>query len=221
MKRWLATLTITTYLSALAFGIACHAMNFALSSHPAMYYVVWDMFCGWSAHEIRYHLVAEGESGNFYRLSPAPWNTFAPYGDLERTQYDVVGNAHRAIAMNTLQHTDHEPMVRFLLVEESWPKKYNLPDHLWAYRFDEPKDPHSYFWVRTVFSGEGELIQANHDYISHLQSLAIADNPRLKSDSMRGKPFYAVDPSLRSSTPAMGAGTYLGTEMNLSHPSAN
>ena len=221
MKRWLAKLAIGSYLTALTLGIVCHAMNFGLNAHPVVYYFVWDMFCGWSAHEVRYHLVAEGESGNHYRLSPAPWNTFAPYGDLERDQYDVIGFTHAKIGLNTLRHTDHEPMVRFFLVEEAWPKKYNLPDHIWATRFDEPKDPHSYFWLKTTYSDDGMVLRANRDYISNLQTLAVIDNPRLKADAQRGKPFYAVDPVHRNSSTATGAGTYLGSETPWSRPSAN
>ncbi len=221
MKRWLAWLTISSYLTALSLGISCHAMNFGLSSHPAIYYFVWDMFCGWSAHEVRYHLIAEGESGNHYRLSPAPWNTFAPYGDLERAQYDVIGNAYVQIALNTLRHTEHEPITRFFVVEEAWPKKYNLPDHLWAMRFDEPKDPHSYFWLKATFAGDGSVLHYNSDFVSNLQALAIIDNPRLKADSQRGKPFYAVDPAHRNKASAMGDGGYLGGDVPWAHPSAN
>ena len=53
MKNWFAKLTIGLYLSMSFIGIAAHAMNFGTNSHPAMYYFVWDMFCGWAAHEIR------------------------------------------------------------------------------------------------------------------------------------------------------------------------
>lgn len=197
MRRWLAMVTIGTYLTALAMGIACHAMNFGTGIHPGMYYLVWDMFCGWSAHEVRYHIIGEGESGAHYRLSPAPWTTFAPYGDLERAQYDALGSTYIKIAMNTLKHTEHEPIMRMYVVEEAWPKKYNLPDQLWAAKFDEPKDPHSYFHVKTIYDGEGAVIQANQDYISTLQTMAITNNPRLRADSLRGKPFYAVDPAYR------------------------
>lgn len=200
MKRWLAKLIIGSYLTALAMGVGCYAMNFGMSSHPIVYFFVWDMFCGWSAHEVRYHLVAEGESGAFYRLSPPPWNTFSPYGDLERDQYDAIGHTHAKIAMNTLRHSEHEPITRFFLVEEVWPKKFNLPDHLWAARFDEPKDPHSYFWLKATFDGEGSVLQGNGDYITHLTSLSVTDNPRLKADTMRGKPFFAIDPAHRSSS---------------------
>lgn len=221
MKRWLAKLTIGTYLTALSLGIVCHAMNFGLSAHPAMYYFVWDMFCGWSAHEVRYHLIGEGESGEYYRLSPAPWNTFAPYGDLERDQYDALGGAHASIAMNTLRHTEHEPITRFFLVEEAWPKKYNLADHLWASRFDEPKDPHSYCWLKSTYDANGTVLQSNGDYISHLTSLTITDNPRLKADSQRGKPFFAVEPNRRANSLSAGAAVYIGTEAQWTRPSAN
>jgi hypothetical protein len=221
MKTWLAKLTIGTYLTALTLGIVCHAMNFGTSAHPAMYYFVWDMFCGWSAHEVRYHLIAEGESGAYYRLSPAPWNTFAPYGDLERDQYDALGNTHHKIAMNTLRHTEHEPISRFFLVEETWPKKYNLPDHVWTERFDEVKDPHSYFWLKQTFSGEGVVLQSNPDFISYLTGLSITDNPRLKADSLRGKPFFAVDPAHRTASSGLPGGVYTGGDATWSRPSAN
>ncbi|MBM4075207.1 MAG: hypothetical protein FJ267_06145, partial [Planctomycetes bacterium] len=87
MRRWFAKITIGLYLSVLSVGIISHAMNFGTFSHPAMYYIVWDMFCGWTAHEIRYHVIAEGESGTYYDVSQGPWGTFMPYGDLPRSQY--------------------------------------------------------------------------------------------------------------------------------------
>jgi hypothetical protein len=220
MKRWLARLTICTYLSALIIGTSCHAMNFGLSSHPIFYYFVWDMFCGWSAHEIRYHLVGEGESGAHYQLSPAPWNTFAPYGDMERGQYDTLGNAHAKIAVNTLKHTDHEPITRIFLIEEVWSKKYNLPEGLWALRFDEPKDPHSYFWLKATMDGDGKLVQYNRDYLTNLLSMTIADNPRLKADSLRGKPFYAVNPAQRDSDLTVGHSTFMGNGPGVTSPNS-
>ena len=212
MKRWLAKISIACYLSALLAGVACHAMNFGLSFHPITYYFVWDMFCGWSAHEFGYHLIGEGESGAHYHLSPAPWNTFAPYGDLERGQYDTIGHAHAKIALNTLNHTDHEPITRMFLVEEMWPKKYNLPDHLWALRFDEPKDPHSYFWLKAIMSGDGTLLQNNFDLVSHLTQLAVADNPRLKADSLRGKPFITISESFRRIATTSSDGFHTGKD---------
>jgi len=198
MRKLLSKVFIGTYLTALSLGIACHAMNFGLGKHPFIYFFVWDMFCGWSAHETRYHLIAEGESGNHYRLAPGPWGSFHPYGDLDRSQYDVVGNCHARIALNTLRQTEHEPMVRIFLIEESWTKKNNLSDDVWAMQFEEPRDPHSYFWHRATYDPDGNVMYHGPDYISYLLTQSIVDNPRLKSDSLRGKPFFAVDPSQRS-----------------------
>lgn len=195
MRRWLATGFITTYLAFLGYGIVSHALKFQTFAHPVMYFTVWDMFCGWQAYESRVHLVAEGESGQIYELSPPPWSEFAPFGDLARTHYDVLGNSFKRIALNTLKYTQHEPMRRILIVEEVWQKKYNLPDDLWAVRFDEPKDPKSYFWLRGTFTPDGDLQYAVPDFISHSGALAVASNPRLQADAQRGRPFFAVNPA--------------------------
>lgn len=220
MKRWLAKLTIGTYLTALALGIVSHAMNFGTGAHPVMYYLVWDMFCGWSAHELRYHIVGESESGQYYKLTPAPWSTFAPYGDLERAQYDALGNSYIKIAMNTLRHTEHEPISRIYVIEEAWPKKYNLPDNLWAAQFDEPKDAHSYFHLKSIYDGDGMALQILPDYITTLQRMAVTNNPRLRADSLRGRPFFAVEPTLRG-TYLMEPQSTLPPESASSEPSWN
>ncbi len=221
MRRWFAKLTIGLYVSALFLGITAHAMNFGGSSHPAMYYFVWDMFCGWTAHEIRYHVVAEGESGTYYDVSQGPWSTFTPYGDLSRAQYDAAGNAHHKMALNTLRHTDHEPIVRILVAEEVWPKKFNLPDHVWNLRFDEPKDPKSYFWLKTVLDPEGNVLSHRPTYLSVLFTKTIANNPRLQADTMRGKPFFAVNPGYRSASSGISIDSTAGAEAIWDHPSAN
>lgn len=198
MRHWLSTGFIVVYLSALGWGIVSHALKFANFSHPVMYYLVWDMFCGWAAYESRNHLIAEGVSGEFYELSPAPWGTFAPFGDLPRTHYDAYGQTLRNISLRTLERTEHEPIRRILVVEEAWPKKYNLPDDLWAIRFGEPKDAFSYFWLRAAYTGDGDLLELNQDFVSHSTSATIVDNPRLREDAKRGRPFYAVSPYHRT-----------------------
>jgi hypothetical protein len=104
-----------------------------------MYYFVWDMFCGWSAYDSRMHIVAEGESQTFYRLTPAPWGEFQPFGSLGREHYDSFNGHGVNIGMNVLKHTQHEPMVRLFVIEESWAKKYNLPDAVWKTRYDGSK----------------------------------------------------------------------------------
>ncbi|MBI1345369.1 hypothetical protein GC163_03690 [bacterium] len=197
MRRWLATGFITSYLAFLGWGIVSHALKFQVFSHPVMYFTVWDMFCGWQAYESRIHIVAEGDSGTFYELSPPPWGDFAPFGDLARVHYDALGNSFVRIAQNTLKNTEHEPIRRMLVVEECWQKKYNLPEHLWAMRFDEPKDPKSYFWLRATFTPEGDLMYAGPDFVGYHASLAVCENPRLMSDAKRGRPFFSVNPALR------------------------
>lgn len=193
MKRWFSNLTIGLYLTALSLGIACHTMNFCSASHPVMYYFVWDMFCGWSSHEIRYHVIGEGESGTVYELAPGPWARFMPYGDLDRLHYDVLGNAHRRMALNTLKRTDHEPIRRVVMLEEVWPKKYNLSDRTWAMRFDEPKDPMSYFWQTAEMTADGQVTSAVPNYLQFLNSKSVAANPRLMNDMQIGKPAYIIN----------------------------
>ena len=198
MKRWFTNLVIGTYLTAMAVGIAAHALNFGAAAHPLMYYFVWDMFCGWSSHELRYHVIGEGESGTYYELAPGPWTRFMPYGDLDRLHYDVLGNSHRRMALNSLKRTDHEPIRRVVMIEEIWPKKYNLSDRIWAMRFDEPKEPMSYFWQLSEMTEDGRVISVVPNYLTYLHTKSVSDNPRLVADTYKGKPQYIVDPRYRT-----------------------
>jgi hypothetical protein len=197
MRRWLVSGFIASYLGFLGYGIASHALGFQVFVHPVMYFAVWDMFCGWQAYETRIHVVAEGESGQLYQLSPPPWSDFAPFGDLSRAHYDAFGHSFRRIGMNTLENTEHEPIRRFFAVEECWQKKYNLPDEIWATRFDEPKDPYSYFWLRASFTPDGNAQYAATHFTQHAYGQMVSDNPRLLADSRRGRPFFSVNPNLR------------------------
>ena len=197
MKRWLSNLVIGLYLTALSVGITAQTMNCGSACHPAMYFFVWDMFCGWSSHEIRYHVIGEGESGTCYELAPGPWKQFMPYGDLPRAHYDVLGNSHRKMALNALAQTDHEPIRRVIMVEEVWSKKFNMSDRSWYNRFDEPKDPLSYFWQRAEMTADGRVISAVPDYLSYLQTAKVADNPRLIQDLQQGRDHFVLNPSQR------------------------
>ena len=197
MKRWLSNLVIGLYLTALSVGITAQTMNCGSACHPAMYFFVWDMFCGWSSHEIRYHVIGEGESGTCYELAPGPWKQFMPYGDLPRAHYDVLGNSHRKMALNALAQTDHEPIRRVIMVEEVWSKKFNMSDRSWYNRFDEPKDPLSYFWQRAEMTADGRVISAVPDYLSYLQTAKVADNPRLIQDLQQGRDQFVLNPSQR------------------------
>jgi len=194
MRRWLSCLFIAGYLGSLCLGISSQALKFGTMSHPAMYFVIWDMFCGWSTFEARYHLIAEGESGTHYWLAPGPWGDFQPYGDIDRNHYDYHGNGLLRMAQNTLRHSEHEPIRRIISVEECWPKKYNLPDHLWAMRCAEPKDPISYFWVRNVYTADGQPLQGRPSYLTQLYTESIFKNPRLQADAKRGQQVFAVNP---------------------------
>jgi hypothetical protein len=198
MKRWLSNCIIGLYLTALSIGIIAHTMKFGSAAHPAMYYFVWDMFCGWSSHEIRYHVIGQGESGSYYELAPGPWGTFMPYGDLDRMHYDVLGNAQHKMALNALKRTDHEPIHRIVILEEVWPKQYNLSDHMWSLRYDQPKDRMSYYWQRAEMTDDGHVISAVGEYLDYLQKKSVADNPRLRDDLHRGQDHFALSPSLRS-----------------------
>lgn len=190
-RRWLATLFISGYLGALAVGVAAHAVSVGTSAHPLCYFFVWDMFCGWASHEIRYHVIAEGESGQYYTLCPAPWGDFGPFHDLPRHHYDAMGIHFGRMGANTLRNTVHEPMLRMLVIEENWSKKFNLPDELWAIRHDVPKDPLSYYWHWQTYSPEGDVIQVNNTWLAEQGNRTLFDNPRLVRDSLKGQSFQS------------------------------
>ncbi len=194
MKRWLSKLTIVCYLSTLAFGIFSHTLSYKNVSHPFMYYIVWDMFCGWSAHDTRVHIISEGESGKYYELTPAPWGELTPYGSIGRRHYDMWAQFGYQFAHNTLAHTRHEPMTRIFVIEESWAKKYNMPDWLWNQRYDEPKDPKMYYHVRQVMDANGSMLVNQPSWLAMQAHASISRNPRLQTDMQRNRPFYALDP---------------------------
>ncbi len=191
LKRGLTYLTITSYIGILLFGIFSHTFTYKTGRHPTMYYIVWDMFCGWSAYSVRTHIIGEGVSGKYYELAPGPWGEYKPYGNLGRRHYDTTGDAWLRIAMNTLDKTDHEPMLRILCIEEAWCKKYNLPDSIWDQRYEEPKDFHNYFRLRRVITPDGAIAQNYVPWLTRQRYLQINDNPRLISDMSRGRPFFA------------------------------
>jgi hypothetical protein len=195
MKRCLTHLTIVGYLSLLAWGIVSHTLKFGTHLHPSMYFVVWDMFCGWAAYDTRNQVIVEGESGKFYEVLPAPWGEIQPYGDLGRRHYDPFQTFCMSMAQNVLKHTDHEPITRIFVLEEAWAKKFNLPDPLWEARYDEPKSPHRYRHVRYVFSSDGVPLQANNTWLTHQQTLVMSRNPRLQAEFRKSRPFVTLGSS--------------------------
>ncbi len=193
MKRYAAIAFIVLYLALLGYGLAAHVLVYNNVAHPGMYFIVWDMYCGWSAYECRVHIVAEGESGNLYELE-SPWGSFHPFGSIDRRHYDnnVVHCGH--IGRNILAHTEHEPMERIFVIEESWSKKYNLSPELWSQFHDEPFEPVSYFRPRAWFSVDGVCQERYLDIGSYLAHQAVASNPRLRNAMARGRPYFAIDP---------------------------
>lgn len=209
MKKWLTHGIIAAYLSALSWGIIAHTINFGTGAHPAMYYVVWDMFCGWASYSGRIQIIGQGESGRYYQLAPGPWGEMKPFGRIGRRHYDVqAAHAHR-FALNALKHTKHEPIVRVFVIEESWAKQYNLPDDLWNRWHEEPKDPHKYYHVRRIFTPDGALVKNYPTWLSLQYSMAISDNPRLLAEKRRGEPFFVYRRSPGRRIPAGGGSTLL------------
>lgn len=191
MKRWITHLTIAAYLFALSFGIVAHAMKFMTSSHPAMYFVVWDMFCGWTAWSTRNHVIAEGESGTYYELTPPPWGAFKPFGAITRQHYDPWHKYCVRLGLNTLKHTDHEPITRIFVVEEAWAKKYNLPPNIWEQRYDAPQERYVYSHVRHVADGQGNPLKQNPNWLNFQSALVLSDNPRLRAEARKTQPFVS------------------------------
>ena len=177
--RWAAGLFVGCYLTAMAGGVASHAVGFGQHCHPLMYYFVWDMFCGWSAQSTRTHVLAEGVSGRWYDASEGPWEPFHPYGNLPRINYDIQATHSARIGLNVLRHTAHEPIARVVVVEECWPKKYNLPADLYESRFLTEKRPRSYFAVRHILTGDGRLVGSRQGWAAAETGRTLLANPKL------------------------------------------
>ncbi len=195
MKRWLANLALVLYLSAFAGGLIIHAFRLPATYNPAIYFFVWDMYCGWSNYERRTHVVAEGDSGKYYELSPAPWGELRPFGNIGRTHYDASGAYALKSGLNTLKHTDHEPIARVFVIEEYYSKKYNLRDELWSHYYDEPKKPTYYRNVVLTVMGDGTPIEVRNSWLAEQHTRTLTTNPRVMAESHRAKPFVALDRS--------------------------
>jgi hypothetical protein len=199
MPRWASHLFIGSYLTALGFGLVCHGLKFIHDSHPAMYFLVWDMFCGWSAYETRIHIVGEGESGRHYALAPGPWGDFHPYSQMHRQDYDVNVSYAWRLAQNTLAHTEHEPMRRIYVLEEAWSKKHNLPPALWRqkYHTEKPADHHTYWHVRRTYNAAGETLRLVGNWMRCQSELIVLDDPRMRDRARKSQTFYASNPHER------------------------
>ncbi len=188
MKRWLKNGFIVGYLSAVLAGVAAHAVQLHANSHPLTYFFVWDMFCGWSAWEQRLHIIGEGESGTLYELAPGPWGEFQPYGDVARHHYDPFVNHAATIAVNTLNHTSHEPIERIFIYEEAWAKKYNLPPEIRQHLTPVPQTRRTYFHLRDIYSADGRPRQRGTSWVDFQTQKALVENTRLQRDIHRSRP---------------------------------
>src|SRR5262249_43908290 len=88
---------IASYLGTLSYGIFCHTLGFGVGAHPLMYFIVWDMFCGWTAYDSRVHVVAETENQKYYDVATPPWGEFHPWGHLGRQHFQ---RPHKPTAKN-------------------------------------------------------------------------------------------------------------------------
>lgn len=193
MRRWCIGLFIATYLTALSGGVICHALSVGTGCHPAMYFLVWDMYCGWGAYDSNYRAIAEGVSGTFYDLEPAPWGTFKPYNTRDRYQYSTSIGWMAHAASHVLDLTDHEPIARVFVVEENWAKQFNLPDYVWKARYNIPKHPYRYTKVRIEMDGTGAIVNSYSNWVEMQGQMMIADNPRLQQNVRNTRSFWMVD----------------------------
>ncbi len=194
MKRIAATLIICTYLGSLGWGVLSLTFSYGNVSHPVMYYLVWDMFCGWSGYETRTHIVAEGESGDYYLLNPAPWGEFRPYGPADRPDYDNFAVHAMPLAEYVLSRTEHEPMQRIYVIEENWSKRYNRPDYLWRREFEEEKRPRSYYHLRVAYDSDGTLLERRHNWTTAVHQQSVMRDSRIAALRQQARPFLAVSP---------------------------
>lgn len=219
MKRRLIAGFIACYLAVLGYGVGCHALSYEVGRHPLMYFVVWDMFCGWATYSMRVHVIAEGESGKYYELAPAPWGEYEPWGPVGRHNYDAFNNHMGRIAMNALKHTRHEPMTRIFVVEECWPKRYELPAEVWKYRYgDEPQIPNRYHHLLAELTPEGHYQRRYPAWITAQYSQALRANPRLELEAARCRPVIISD---RRQPEASEGNTGESSRSFLSAPAAN
>ena len=194
MTRWkllLASAFITSYVGILSWGIVAHALKVGLCGNTLTYFVVWDMFCGWSAWDSRTHVIAEGASGEFYDIRE-PWGEFHPFGHVARIHYDNTNILLPKHIDNVLSHTEHEPIDRVFVIEEVWPKQYNLPPKLYQHYFGRANDKLSYFHLRAVCQDNGAVITSYPDWYTQQALNAIYDNPRLRRQSRDASSFYGT-----------------------------
>lgn len=194
MKRIATSAFIAAYIGALTWGNISHTLQYQTGAHPLMYMVIWDMFCGWSAYACQVHIIAEGESGRFYELAPGPWGEYRPWGgEFARHNYDAYASHLGTMAKNTLKHTQHEPIARIYVIEENWPKKFDVPDYIWKFRYgDQPRDVQTYCRLRHEMDGNGDIHRTYTGWLQYVQVRQLAANPRLQANMQRSQPMFVI-----------------------------
>jgi hypothetical protein len=221
MKRWLTHLGIVAYLFALAIGLFGYTFKVGTNWNTLMYFVVWDMFSGWAAYEGRVEVIGEGVSGKYYELAPGPWGEFHPYGRISRHHYDVYSVNGARIARNTLEHTRHEPMARIFVIEEEYPKRFNMPDAEYEAYYNKPKDFHKYCHTRFVLTPDWEVLNVQNNWFKYQYEISIRDNPRMISDARRHQPFITDGQQIRSRGAVSSGQLYEPGSLSVESPLAN
>lgn len=184
-RKLAAALVIAAYVGALGFGVVAHALKVGIN-YTASYFVVWDMFCGWSAYDQQTHLIAETTDGKFLDLSE-PWGEFQPFGRVARVQYDLTNQVITRQIPHVLDRTQHDDVNRVFVVQEIWPKQYNMPRRIWDRYYSDPPDKLSYHHVRAICHPNGKPISVWPDWVVQQRLNSIADNPRLQQEVQRAR----------------------------------
>ena len=191
LKLVCVSLFITTYLASLSWGVVAHALRVGLCGNTLSYFVVWDMFCGWSAWDQRTHFIAEGSSGEFYDVKE-PWGQFHPFGNVGRIHYDHTNHLLTRHVAHVLSHNQHEPIERVFAVQEVWPKQYNLPPELYQEYFARENDKLPYFHVRAICSENGSPLQVYPSWFDQQSLKTVYDNPRLQKQAHQATSLYST-----------------------------
>jgi len=203
-SRWGAGLFIGCYLLILASGIVGHALKVGLARNALSYFVVWDMFCGWQAYDQRTHFIAETTDGRYFDVHE-PWGEFRPFGHVGRVQYDFSNRMTGKYIRHIMDHTQHAPINCVYVVQESWPKQYNLPEALWKQNFGTVPDKMSYYHLRSICNTDGEVMQLYPDWYEQQKLNSVADNPRLRHEARQARSSFGVlyTPTAQQSSPTM------------------
>ncbi len=192
MSRWKkigACAFIAAWACCMGAGIVGHALRVGICGNTLSYFVVWDMFCGWSAWDQETHIIAEGSSGKYYEVKE-PWGEFRPFGHRGRIQYDHTNHMLSRHVENILSHTDHERIDRVFIVQEVWPKQYNLPPKLYSEYFEQEQDKVSYFNLRAVCAANGQPVQSYQDWFARQRMASTFDNPRIRQQASSSTSMY-------------------------------